>query len=125
MIPTADNTQPMPNATSGSILRDGSGRSAVRFIRASRSTSISWLKAAEPNAAAAVPRMVWSSFIQFISTPREYNRNPKNVVTSTKKFSRTFIKTIKSCRNPGGGGIGSAAAAFSFVADSSSGAAEL
>ena len=84
------------------------------------STSINWLKADEPNAAAAVPNIVCSNFIQSIPTPRENSKNPKNVVTSTKKFSRTFINTAKSCLNPGGVGLTNfSPAGFSSVTVSS------
>ncbi len=96
MIPAADSSQPIPNATNGSIRREGNGRFAVRRIRASRSTSINWLNAADPNAAAIVPISVWINFIQSIEPPFDANKNPKNVVTNTKKFSRTFISTNKS-----------------------------
>ena len=97
-MPIADRIHPTPKAAKGSMRRAGSGRSAVRFMRASRSTSISWLNAADPNAAAAVPRSVCSSFIQSKDIPREARMNPKKVVMSTKMLSRTFISTTRSRR---------------------------
>lgn len=101
MIPNAESTHPIPNATKGSIRREGKGRFAVRRIRASRSTSINWLNAAEPNAAAAVPMIRCSNLIHSIGCPFDASKYPKNAVISTKKFNRTFISTAKSDRKPG------------------------
>ena len=114
ITPKADSTQPMPNAAIGDIRRDGNGRSAVRRIRLSRSISINWLNAAEPNAASAVPKIVCTSGMNWPShPPRDANTNPKNVVINTKKFSLTFINTARSARNPGAAGPSSSAATIS------------
>jgi len=96
MIPAAESIQPTANAVTGLIRREGSGLSAVRFIKASRSISINWLKAAEPNAAAAVPIRVWKRVAHSSDIPFRASRYPNSVVTSTKKFSRTFISTLRS-----------------------------
>jgi hypothetical protein len=67
---------------------------------------------------------VCKSFIQWMSDP-EWRRNPKNVVTNTKKLSLTFISTAKSWRNPGGSeGASSSETVTSLILDSSIGAAE-
>ena len=69
MIPTAESIQPTAKAVIGLMRRAGSGLSAVRFISRSRSISINWLNAADPNAAAAVPMSVWNSVTHSIECP--------------------------------------------------------
>jgi len=55
------------NAIGFGIRLEGNGRLEVRFIRESGSTSINWLKTAEPPAARIVPRRVCRNVAQLKS----------------------------------------------------------
>ena len=100
----------------------GSGRRAVRRIRASSSRSTYWLSTADPAATSPVPRTAWTNSASENRPGGSASRNPAAVVTLTSSVIRGFVSSRRSDETVGRataardiGGMLSRAGSFSLT----------